>query len=109
MVCAPRMEASNSWSPCGMWQVEHSTSLNCGPPGGFAPVAKFTLSWQDPHAAAVGLIRYALDCVAVGVWQIVQLRTSDGNTTVEKLLTEFSKPMISYVPPATTLGRLDPM
>jgi hypothetical protein len=33
IVCAPMIDASNSCWPYGMWQVAHSSSLNCGPPG----------------------------------------------------------------------------
>ena len=31
--CAPLIDASKSISPCGMWQVAHRLSSNCGPPG----------------------------------------------------------------------------
>src|SRR5277367_6806700 len=55
--CAPTMDASKSISPCGMWQVLHSLSSNCGPPGWLTPVAKLTSSWHDPQAARVGLVR----------------------------------------------------
>src|SRR3954453_4628522 len=55
--CAPLIEASNSNSPCGMWQIPHWLSLTCGPPACFAPVAKFTSSWQEPQDTRVGLVR----------------------------------------------------
>src|ERR1700730_6655189 len=44
--CAPLIDASKSISPCGVWQVAHSLSSNCGPPGGLTTVAKFTSSWH---------------------------------------------------------------
>src|SRR5665213_989417 len=61
--CAPRIEASKSL-PCGVWHVAHRLSSNCGPPGWFAPVTKFTLSWHDPQAARVGFVRNKVDWVA---------------------------------------------
>src|SRR6476660_10552173 len=55
-ICAPLMDASYSVSPDGLWQLAHSLSLTCGRLTWFWPVAKFTLSWQDPHAARDGAV-----------------------------------------------------
>src|SRR5271166_2280248 len=55
--CAPLIDASKSSSPWGIWQLAHCLSSNCGPPGWFTPVAKFTSLWQAPQAAAVGFVR----------------------------------------------------
>ena len=63
-VCAPLIEASNSNSPCGMWQFVHWLSETCGRFTWFWPVAKFTLSWQLPQAARLGFFSHASDCVA---------------------------------------------
>src|SRR5579884_700040 len=89
--CAPLIDASNGISPCGIWHVEQSLSSNCGPPGWFTPVAKFTSSWHDPQASRLGVVRNAVAWVApvVWLWQTSQRRTSAGSTTVEKSLTEF--------------------
>src|SRR6185369_18064631 len=53
---APLMEASYSVSPCGLWQLAHSLSLACGRLTCPAPVAKFTLSWQEPHPLREGAV-----------------------------------------------------
>src|SRR5580704_9197875 len=55
--CAPAMEASKSISPCGIWQVLHSLSSNCGPPGWLTPTRSLTWPWHAPQAARVGLVR----------------------------------------------------
>src|SRR5665811_202526 len=87
-VCAPLMEASNSSSPCGMWHWVHWLSETCGRLTWLAPVAKFTLSWQDPQATRLGLVSQLLACAApvtcVGSWQNTQRRGSDGRTTVDQ-------------------------
>src|SRR5262245_54164176 len=54
ITCAPRIEASQSRSPTGRWQLAHCESSGCGPAGWFAPVTKSTSSWQDPHAVRDG-------------------------------------------------------
>jgi len=58
------MEASKSISPFWMWQVAHWLSLNCGSPTWFSPVAKFTSSWHEPHAAREGFVDQLSACVA---------------------------------------------
>src|SRR5450759_1875842 len=77
-VCAPLMDASNSSSPWGMWHWVHWLSETCGRLTWFKPVAKFTLSWQEPQAARLGLVSQLLDCVApvtlVSSWQNTQRR-----------------------------------
>src|SRR5450631_2072596 len=55
MTCAPGTEASKSETALALWQLLHCLSSGCTRLTWFAPVAKFTLSWQEPHAAAVGL------------------------------------------------------
>ena len=96
MVCAPTMEASNDTAPCGMWQVAHCCRLACAPPAWLAPVAKLTLSWQEPHAAAPGVVIHALVCAApfLGLWQVWQRSMLAGYTTVEKSFTAFEWPTI---------------
>ncbi len=71
-VCAPMMEASNSPASCGIWHCVHWLSSVCGRFTWFAPVAKLTLSWQEPHAARVGVVSHALVCAApfLGLWQV---------------------------------------
>src|ERR1035437_4937918 len=92
-VCAPWMEASNSSSPCGMWHWAHWPSETCGRLTWLAPVAKFTLSWQDPQATRLGLVSQLLACAApatdVGSWQNAQRRGSEGNTTADQSDTAF--------------------
>src|SRR5690242_7346732 len=101
------MEASNSRSPWGTWQLAHTASV-CGPAGWFSPVVKLTSSWQEPHAAELGRVYQMLASAAVGSWQVAQLRMSCGNTTVEKSTTDWPNPMIWYGLPAFTLGRFSP-
>src|SRR5450759_5927892 len=107
------MEASNSSSPWGMWHWVHWLSETCGRLTWFKPVAKFTLSWQEPQAARLGLVSQLLDCVApvtlVSSWQNTQRRGSDGRTTVDQSETPWLKPMIWYGLPAITLGSWLPM
>ena len=57
IVCAPMIDASNSSSPCGVWQFAHWLSLVCGKSTCPTPVAKFTSSWHDPHAARLDIAR----------------------------------------------------
>src|ERR1035438_1364724 len=64
MRCAPGMEASKSETAFEVWQFAHMLSSGCGRLTWFAPVAKFTSSWQEPHAAALGLVFQALFWVA---------------------------------------------
>src|SRR3712207_2295190 len=84
-MCAFRMEASYSSSPCGMWHCEHWLSVTCGRLTWPAPVAKFTLSWQDPHAARLGFFVQASACAApdFGSWQNSQRAGFEGISTVE--------------------------
>src|ERR1039458_717790 len=84
MTWAPTMEASKSNWPCWMWQLLHWLSSICGRLTWLRPVAKFTSSWQEPQASRPGLVFQALDWVAALEWQVVQFRTSCGNTTLEK-------------------------
>src|SRR3954452_24886580 len=63
-VCAPMMEASNSNSPLGMWQLAHCLSSIWGKFTWFLPLVKFTSSWQDPQAARLGFVNQAFACVA---------------------------------------------
>src|ERR1035437_5984652 len=56
MRCAPGMEASKSETAFEVWQFLHMLSSGCGRLTWFAPVVKFTSSWQEPHAAALGLV-----------------------------------------------------
>ena len=62
----------------------YGLKLICGNPAWFSPVAKFTSSWQAPHATRLGF-RYA-SCWAAPLscsWQWVHLRASAGKTTRE--------------------------
>src|SRR5271157_1786741 len=59
MRCAPGIEASKSETAFELWQFLHMLSSGCGRLTWFAPLAKFTSSWQEPHAAAVGLVLQA--------------------------------------------------
>src|ERR1039457_6222377 len=56
MRCAPGMEASKSETAFEVWQFLHMLSSGCGRLTWFAPVVKFTSSWQETHAAALGLV-----------------------------------------------------
>ena len=88
----------------GPWQVEHWLSLATMFAALWpAPVAKSTLSWQEPQAAAEGAELKLPACgvlVSLVTWHTVQKRvpgpdtglllplaSSCGNTTVEKSLT----------------------
>src|SRR5262249_35181459 len=107
--CAPLMETPNS-SPSGLWQLAHALSSACAPAGWFLPVGKSTSSWQEPHAARLGLVYQTSDCAGleaatVPSWQFSQLRTSCGKVMLEKSTTDCPKPMIWYGVPALTLGR----
>src|SRR5215831_11434443 len=89
-VWAPLMEASNSSSPCGMWQLVHSLSDTCGRLTWFLPVAKLTSSWQLPQASRLGFFSQASDWVApvtfCDSWQNSQRRGSLGSATVDQSL-----------------------
>src|ERR1035441_9011245 len=56
MRCAPGIEASKSDTWFEVWQFLHMLSSVCGRLTWFAPLAKFTSSWQEPHAALLGLV-----------------------------------------------------
>ena len=64
------------------------------------------LSWQEAHAAREGAVYQTGASAAGAAWQVLQLRMSCGNTTVEKSLTDWALPMMTYGLPALTLGRL---
>src|SRR5450432_306468 len=119
------MEASNSSSPCGKWQPEHWASDACGRFTWLAPVAKLISSWQEPHAARLGLVNQLSACVApvvaCGSWHSTQRGmftaafspgmiwlTEEGNTTVDQSETAWLNPMTWYGVPALTLGRVLP-
>src|SRR5262245_52612150 len=58
ITCAPMMDGPKSAVPCGTWQVAHFASsvtamLEEEWPW---PVAKFTLSWQEPQTSMAGLV-----------------------------------------------------
>src|SRR5438270_11294066 len=55
-VCAPLTEASNSLSLLARWHCAQLLSDTCGKSTWPFPVAKFTSSWQAPHAAREGLV-----------------------------------------------------
>src|ERR1035441_5357971 len=84
MRCAPGIEASKSVCFADGWQPWHWLSSICGRLTWLAPVAKFTSSWQDPHAATLGFVFQLSACLAPAAWQVVQFLTSCGKTTVEK-------------------------
>src|SRR5450432_2583699 len=105
------MEASNSNSPCGKWQPAHWASFTCGRFTWLAPVAKLMLSWQEPHAARLGLVNQLSACtapdVAWGSWQATQRGmftaafspgmvwlVDEGKTTVDQSETPWLNPMI---------------
>src|SRR5216117_3544513 len=107
------MEASQSAPLSAVWHFAQALS-GCAPPAWFAPVVKFTSSWQEPHAAALGCVYHASDCVGfeaatVPSWQFWQLRMSCGKATVEKSTGVGLKPMIWYGLSLATLGRCSPM
>src|SRR5262245_15734061 len=108
--CAPLMEAPNS-SPSGWWHEAHALSSACAPAGWFLPLAQSMSSWQEPHAARLGLVYQTFDCVGLSApsWQVSQLRTSCGNVMAEKSWTDCALPMIMYGVPAFTLGRFGPL
>src|SRR5579872_5139871 len=106
--CAPGMDESNSSAAVEIWQSLHCPSSGCGRLTWPCPVAKLTSSWQEPQAAWLGLVFQLSACFGPCAWQVVQLRTSCGNTTVEKSVTA-PRCTTKYFPPACTLGRLDPI
>ncbi len=62
----------------GPWQLVHVSSVAATPPW-LTPVAKLTLSWQEPQVSLFTVKRQLLACgvlVSVSVWQVVQLRWS---------------------------------
>src|ERR1017187_7132728 len=108
MRCEPGMELSKSETWLALWQFLPCLSSGSTRLTWFKPVAKFTSSWQEPHAAAPGLVFQASAWVAAAAWQTVQLRTSCGKTTVEKS-DQAPRCQIRYGVPAFTLGRFAPM
>src|SRR4029077_13980135 len=112
-VCAALMEASQSAPLSAVWHLAQALS-GCAPPAWFAPVVKFTSSWQEPHAPALGCVYHTADFARLAVatvpsWQFWQLRMSCGNATVLKSFSEFALPMIWYGAPLATVGRCSPM
>src|ERR1035437_2843915 len=109
MVCAPRIEASNSRSPWGWWHFAHSLSSSCGriAPLWPTPVVKFTSSWQEPQPFRLGRVYQTSFSGALVSWQVVQSYGArllfPGQPTVDQ-----SPSYPTYVPFAT-LGRYLPM
>src|ERR1017187_9553959 len=56
MRCAPGIEGSKSMYADEAWQSLHWLSSISGRFQWFRPVEKFTSSWQEPHAALLGLV-----------------------------------------------------
>ena len=109
IVCAPRIDASNSRSPWGWWHLAHSSSFSCTrlAPLWFKPVAKFTSSWHEPQTFRLGRVYQTSFSPALVSWQVVQSYGArllfPGQPTVDQ-----SPSYGTYVPFAT-LGRYLPM
>ncbi len=71
------MPGPYSLSSAGVWQVAHVPSA-AGPATWFAPVVKFTSSWQEPQAAIEGRVYQLSPPAAFGSWHVVQKRMSCG-------------------------------